>query len=738
MKNDLHLSFGDIFNHDFTAFFDQLREVQLYQASREASEKWVQRLRFLDISSIPDLERLDEQRPTKRLKRGPHGYQTMPAGRKTQLSIPIRDRKHDDGSSYLAVSWRWTEEKAELLPSGCGLRERFDYRVRRAGQKPHKSDFPDVYMERVIRFAQSKGIELIWIDKECIYQRAGDEETYPNDIQLGVQIMDVVYGDSAVALGLMTTALTQQREMNTLASLLSWSASIKKDNIRKPKLRSTMEVAEIQSLIDRILEDSRWDRAWIFQEDHLASDRMEIMIPHAKNLSKDGQYNFGSIPNELVVKLAEFKRAVTMFCMVKGEDDQWASTVLVKVKQYNVWNKESKANTIVRKRKHSLPRSRRFMSPGSRVRSNSNNSPSVNLYPTTTLSILEDICNRSLLKEQDRVAILANAAKFSTRLDISEASSLVSDKYSLSVALLALILLNGEIINNRRFMPSRKIMEYDLCSYLKDCELKYHAPTSRFQQSFIDRCRLKSPRITERGIRTQGFLFRLLPRSKKNLVRLSSRDLEHLSDLPPKWRSRNVAPGRKLSPFADEVIEILIFKLKDRYGPRCRLADYLREHLDLDRSRPPREDTKPSKRYVLDMMSAIAQALEDGQKLRLGQLIGEANYAPPSALFITPIRPDGSRSRTNEHATPPAGHEADLVWIFTTWDNGGMNRAAERFASLEVAVGVTGKAQLEWSPDGGLGLGTIGWVNGVWDVRGGRMNPFTFALPGITGSRKKK
>ena len=47
---------------------------------------------------------------------------------------------------------------------GCGFMQSFECRVGRAGAEPHESEFPAHYLQRIIYFAQSPGI-----DKECIF-----------------------------------------------------------------------------------------------------------------------------------------------------------------------------------------------------------------------------------------------------------------------------------------------------------------------------------------------------------------------------------------------------------------------------------------------------------------------------------------------------------------------------------------------------------------------------------------
>jgi hypothetical protein len=57
-------------------------------------------------------------------------------------------------------------DKGEAIASmGCDARESFEYMIQQLTEEPHKSRFSDRYFERVILFAQSNGIDRLWIDK---------------------------------------------------------------------------------------------------------------------------------------------------------------------------------------------------------------------------------------------------------------------------------------------------------------------------------------------------------------------------------------------------------------------------------------------------------------------------------------------------------------------------------------------------------------------------------------------
>ena len=738
MKYDLDLTFGEIFNDDPKAFLDQLIDIQKHQAKREESEKWADRLRLIDISQVPDLT---NQNSAKSFSYSGES-QMMFKGSKEPLILPLLEKKDDDGKiPYVAVSWRWTRGK-QLPQWGCDVRESFDYMIQRPSKEPHKSKFPDHYFDRVILYAQSEGIDRLWIDKECIYQ---DD---PEDLSLGVQIMDAVYEDSTSSVGLLTTPLMHQHEIDLLAELLSGSIFQDANDTDSPsyKWNPKMEtkILQVQTLILRILSDSRWSRGWIFQEDHLASNQMSLLIPHTKRLNTDTNlYDFGTLPGNLTVRLSAFRKAVTMFCMASNENEhRWpVSEMLGKAKQYNIFNKMSNKIKSNPRNKHKV----RVWTDGnmSGVKMNQKvNYLNETTYPSITLSVLDDICHRDLEKIEDRVAIMANAAKFSKRLNTSPASPLVtSEAYSLSAILLTLILLNGEIMDTSWLLRHETLMTFTLRQLLAELQYKFNAPLLKYEQSFINHCRLKESTITQHGVEVQGFLFRLFPNrkpfassNKPHPLKLTDRDRKSINSLRAQNRNaQKIIPGRKFNLLAEEIILILTEKLRKNYGTRCQLADYLEERLEWDRDPPPPEQALPSTSYVLDMMAGLVQALIDDRELRFACLDGEPETVQPSAIFIAPFQGDGW---TSEYLASNFGKKTGRSWVFTSWDNGWRNHGMERLASIEVAPFSRERfeALAHWDSDQAenSSLLSYGWINGVWNVEGKRMGKYTFPITGLT------
>ncbi|KAH7394308.1 hypothetical protein BKA66DRAFT_411128 [Pyrenochaeta sp. MPI-SDFR-AT-0127] len=557
-------------------------------------------------------------------------------------------------------------------------------------------------MERVILFAQSVDIERIWIDTESIFQKKWD---HPVDKQLGVQIMDVVYHGSEQS---------------------------NKDN-PKLNLNAYRRRSNIKLLILLILSDVRWSRGWIFQEDHLASANMTLLIPHPDRLDKGSDFDFGSITGELRINLMEFRQAVTMFCLACSEDiGQWPlSEILAKAKQYNICNKKiytmnsrTCAEQLVRPRRN-YPNSRY----GRAKLYASNACSEISVYPTTTKSVIDDVCSRSLGREEDRLDIVANALQSSARLNINNPSlPVVPETYSLSTVLLALVILQGEILSSSLHRP-RSIMDHSLQSFLKALEFTFQAPKPLYEQSFIDRCRFRMPEITERGIKTKGFLFKLLPaqgmasyRSHLNLtsLELDYRDRNRLSQFSRSIEAQLIPEGRKLSRIARAVIEIIIEKL-DKKWRDGRLARFLRRHVKLDRRQSTRRDTDPTTSCILEMMFAIYQALNEGWQVRLGRHYHESDTEDPTAIFIMPQH-HGWASKQENKTTRSDRKSPTLV--FTSWHKGRGPYERETLASLEVSI--LGEQKDNCS------LINHAWVNGVWNTIGEEMRTYCFPLAGIT------
>ncbi|KAI1527007.1 HET domain containing protein [Pyrenophora tritici-repentis] len=644
MKSDLNKTFREIFDNDGAALYKQLFQVREFQLDRKESERWMQRPRFLKLYKPSDFDVVGKETDGSRPRR--------------TIALTSREEDNERIGRYIAVSWRWIKNE-DVRAVGCNTQARFDYYIKRPGEKSYKTEFPDWFMDRVWRFAESKGIHKIWIDTDCIFQRPGDEGKYPEDKKHGVQAMDLVYGGS-LAVGLLTKSLTKQADVDMLAALLS-EQTFTGFQLKEDTVQGMLKV------IRHVLSDDRWDRGWIFQEDHLASKRMTLLIPHSENISKSHLSDvFGELLGDLTVNLAQFRRTVTMFCQAcsKSGEHRSLKDILDKVKQYNQYDVQT----------------------------------------TTTLRVLDDVCSRSLKLENDRPAIFANALRFKYRLDTSEDSSLAkSDKFSMSVVFLTLILKNGEIFNNN--ISTLDILSYTLRSLLKKLEFKIDAPRPDYKQTFVDHCRFPSPEICAQGIKTNGILWNLRDSKLLNLNPGEKMLLKRYQSM----RHR----GARLSERGKAAIELLARKLA-RNKKTKRLSIYLRRKIKLDK---PGEKATASTNYILNNLYALSGALLKGHELSLGSPDTETYGEPEdTAIFITKRR--------------------DFM-AFTSWEEG-PDHGQERLASLLVTtfhgyegVGKKYAPQDSDEEDAPCVLKNRGWVNGVWVANSGVREKVVFPVPGI-------
>lgn len=201
-------------------------------------------------------------------------------------------------------------------------------------------------------------------------------------------------------------------------------------------------IPAIRDVLVHILKDRRWDRAWIFQEDHCAGMKMRILISHTEDLDKSNSfdYDFENVPNELLVGMAKLRQASTLFCLacknlpsarIDAAFRRDLNHIIAKLKQYNLWNKvvHRPDSTVLRKGGVSPYGNSLF------VNEQTHDIPS--LYHGGYLNILEDIISRSVKKQRDRIPIAANCGSLSIRLNAARESPLIkSGKYGLSTCLL--------------------------------------------------------------------------------------------------------------------------------------------------------------------------------------------------------------------------------------------------------------------------------------------------------------
>ncbi|KAI1098019.1 hypothetical protein F4804DRAFT_325892 [Jackrogersella minutella] len=572
---DTSLPLSQIRDRNSSSIVSAVLDIQEHAVTRE---HWLKSLECLYLAE-------DNEEPSGKRRRVANGSVS------TSCSELLRRRSLDpvsnaeDGREYIAVSYTWESSKEEAKENSEG---RYFVEPRRAGEPALPSEVRDVVWNRVLNYADHVGCENIWIDRECIDQenKVAQEEA--------IQSMHLVYSLSQWPIALLTRTIETEEELDLLINLIKYG-----------KVNAEDEPA-LLALLDDITSNYWWTRAWPFQEDYRASIRMMFLIPHRRDLERRKQVALddrdepllGDVEGEVCINSADFKTLATEFCLSyrkRSKGNDICDKILRTATKYNVLLKEECATPY-----YSASRS---MSP----------------------TILKDIISRGIGKESDRLAIMANCCGYSTRLDTN---SLNSDSSSLSLSMLALYLLNGEIIENDLKKSDQGTLEDNVHEYISKQSLSSFKPPIVEGLTFIKSCRFIDPILTAEGTLTSGRLWRL-----GKVIRRKPMKYEKYNTLKP------------LDQFATE----LGYKT---YG-RCyaeiatRLCNWVNDPDSIYYKR--RYSSRAS--WNVCMTDEVQLALEEGKVLRLGSLVHpKYKDIPYHAVFVGDSKDDWEDETVERYA----------------------------------------------------------------------------------------
>ncbi|KAI5861864.1 hypothetical protein GGS23DRAFT_575291 [Durotheca rogersii] len=641
--NDTSLPLGQIRNRNRSSIVSSVLAIQKYVAPRE------NRLKSLEcLSLVNDFEEPSGKR--RRVANGSVASHSCKYLRRTPLN-PVGRR---DEREYIAVSYTWNPSKAEEQKEDGGYGEagvRYFVESRRSSGPPLPSRVRDVVWDRVLNYSECVGCEKIWIDRECIDQEDEAEK------EAAIQNMHLVYHLSDFPIALLTHRVDTDRDLDLLVDLMFHVV----DAEDKPA---------VLKLLEDITSDLWWTRAWTFQEDYKASVRMEFLLPHSPDLelrkktmqSKSGDPLLGNISGEICIKSTDFRRQATEFCLSLRERPEYSDAcdkILQAAAKYDILLRDEfpQMGTYA---------SSRSMSP----------------------MILANIGARGITVESDRLAIAANCTGYTTRLD---ARALNRDGCSLSLSILALYLLNGEIMENNPKHTDLGSTTDNIFEYISKQSLgTFQSPVSQ-SLTFIKSCRFVEPGMTPEGIRTRGHLWKL---------------------------GRIIRPGpmtrvkyRTLS-LLDELATNLQF---GKYGVGCgELAHLLCQWLY---ERPMSQGDGP-RAWQGWMMDEVEKALKEGKALRLGHFAHPADGIGdnPRAIFIDSDRSDWDDDDDGE---PAPSYAFTSMWFA----RGDQLDSLNKHVSLEV--------EADWPvAEGRLPrLYTKRWLNGICFFQGCPLRPVVFPWP---------
>lgn len=369
---------------------------------------------------------------------------------------------------YVALSYTWAPSSFEDQEPGKYVVEGWD------NENPELSPVRACVLDRALRYMNHKGISLLWIDAHCIRQDTcgvDDCVSHPqcDEKRNAVQAMDLVYQLSMDPVALLGRPLKDKSELTLLEQILSGELVGRDDKLRIPPTLIGVAMTALRLLFE-ITQDSWWQRAWTFQENYRAGIRMNLLIRHDESLESQKQQLkvFGDIPGELCIQSSKFSEQVTRLCQALEGLRGPAKLLAENVKQVNA--------VLLATGKYQLL---------------------INSSSSMTPRVVADIEARGLSKPWDRLAIVANCCQYQVRLDSGELSR---TGQSLSLSVLAMCLLNGEILNNREAIsvahmtPSKCLEELMYTQFM--------APKHKKELSYNKGCRLTDVELTADGIVT--------------------------------------------------------------------------------------------------------------------------------------------------------------------------------------------------------------------------------------------
>ncbi|KAL0257628.1 hypothetical protein SLS55_006791 [Diplodia seriata] len=179
---------------------------------------------------------------------------------------------------FLAVSYCWSSQGS---PSPGANEKPYTVVEEDGTTRPMRTQ--KVTIDRVVNYAIENGYRMIWIDQECI------EQDNPEEKELGVQAMDIVYLRANMSVGLCQTVL-QQKHLDALLLYFEvrLGSLLRRRGPRPLRSCRTLRLADLSEAL-RLVADDPWNsRAWILQEAFASSGNMTLLFPKAKNVNVRG------------------------------------------------------------------------------------------------------------------------------------------------------------------------------------------------------------------------------------------------------------------------------------------------------------------------------------------------------------------------------------------------------------------------------------------------------------------
>jgi hypothetical protein len=377
-------------------------------------------------------------------------------GKEKALKRSVRNPENFSERDYIAVSYSFESAHESLN------KHTLDFEIHGPGNKaPQKFKTRDIVLERVLKYAKSDAVrcQYFWIDQECF------DQNNPEEHQAAMDSMDLVYKHSDFPVALLEITFGP-REVYLMGILVFcdcvWPS---KDDSMVAMLR-------------HVQTDRWWQRAWTFQEEYLASTKMDILIRHNLRRGTHIDSRLGCIEGEVCVSAIEFRERSTNF--------------LSKLIRRNTTSEELRKTCMSLRR--TFHRYNETTEPG--------------MGKAMSSIVFGDLERRKMSKSYDFLPIAANVCDYRVRLRSDQLAELAEDlSYSVGLCALAMYLLNGEIIHHKDSIANPAI-GVGLSEYLDTiCFNKLRSPPTPFELSWFKMCRLHPVRLSSEGIITRGHVW---------------------------------------------------------------------------------------------------------------------------------------------------------------------------------------------------------------------------------------
>ncbi|KAI6080881.1 heterokaryon incompatibility protein-domain-containing protein [Hypoxylon rubiginosum] len=482
---------------------------------------------------------------------------------------------------YVALSYTWERSRFEtnVREGGYSVAQK----VGSGSAKP--SPVRDTVFSRIYKYMQYHGVEYLWIDQHCIVQEGEEKE-------IGMNAMDRVYSRSSHPVALLTRPINSSVELRRLIRILDgqlvWDDgngfSLSRETTRKEALDALI-------LLKKITSDMWFERGWTFQENYKGGVDMKLLIPtpHHSIMRRSKSMYMYSIDGDLCVDSVKLHEEATKLCLAYPE---------LSTKLYDLYD-------------HIISRVGKYTILLQYEDAKGDNVTPQSMSPT----IIKDLTTRKLHNVWDRLPIVANCCQYSVRLNSSQ---LQAKGYSLSLSMLALCLLNGEILSNhpRNNIHISRARKLPVIKFLK--KLLFN----RIQSPYLDKgltynkgCRLVGVKLAQDGIHTKGHLWRcnrLIP-TRGFWGRSYDRDSRSPGDRLERWAAWRLRQLAKKLYFCGEK----------------RLSRRIGRFVSRNRSSSPQTF---SQKWMVEMATLLAHAIDRGVTLCTAYLFGGGGYG--DAIFI--------------------------------------------------------------------------------------------------------